>query len=232
MSQQTLGTVAHVNRSQVVKLVDRLEARSWVVRHRSQRDRRAYALTLTRAGQATVADIRRDLDRGDATLAQRLTDDEVARLKSWLAVLLADDPTIGATSLSGRTGYLIAQAHRQVRELAASRLEPLGLQPRHFGLLASLGEEQPCSQSHLAASVGVSAPGVLPALVELETAGLVSRVRNAADRRVYDLTLTEAGRQRLGRAKDAADSVQHDVRERLGAEGDHDLRRLLTKLVG
>lgn len=232
LSQQSLGAVAHVNRSAVVKLVDTLEAKSWVVRVRTEGDRRTYALTLTEPGLATLAEFGRDLDRGEAALTVALSDEEVERLRGWLTQLLAGDPSIGIKSLSGRTGYLIAHAHRWLRDRAAERLDPVGIAPRDFGVLSTLAREEPCSQSHLAASLGISAPGVVHVLAELEATGLVSRVRTAGDRRVYDLTLTGLGRARLGEAQRVAADLQDDVRQRLGAAGDEDLRQLLLRLVG
>jgi DNA-binding MarR family transcriptional regulator len=231
VSQRTLGQIAHINRSLVVKLVDTLEAKSWVVRERSERDRRTYALRLTSAGRAALEAVAGDLDRGERALTAGLTDQEARRLRARRADLLGDDPSTSVTSLCERTGYLVAQAHRVLRDRAASRLEPLGLHPRHFGLLATLVKEQPCSQSHLAATLGISAPGVLAILHDLETAALVSRVRNAGDRRVHDLTLTEKGWQVFRQAQAVAAEVQDEVRGRLGPAGDQDLRDLLAKLL-
>jgi DNA-binding MarR family transcriptional regulator len=231
LSQQTLGRVAHVNRSLVVKLVDALEARSWVVRERSAHDRRTYALVLTDAGRAALADVEADLDRGEHALTEGLTDQERRRLRTRLSELLADDPSTSVPSLCRRTGYLVAQAHRVLREHAADLLEPLGLHPRHFGLLVTLAREQPCSQSHLAAALGISSPGALATLADLETAGLVSRARNAEDRRAHDLRLTEKGHQVLRAAQGVAAEVQDEIRDRLGPEGDEELRELLTRLV-
>jgi DNA-binding MarR family transcriptional regulator len=231
LSQHDLGALAHVNRSLVVKLVDALEARSWVVRERSGRDRRTYALQVTDAGTDALEGIRGDLDRGEAALTRPLSDAEVRRLRTLLGQLLADDPCTSLTSLAGRTGYLVAQAHRVLRERAASRLEPLGLHPRHFGVLATVAEDQPCSQTHLAAGLGVSAPGVLPDLGDLEAAGLISRERNAEDRRMHDLRLTEDGQRLLRLARRTVTEVQDEIRQRLGPGGDEDLRRLLARLL-
>jgi DNA-binding MarR family transcriptional regulator len=231
LSQQTLGQVAHVNRSMVVKLVDALEAKSWVVRERSEKDRRTYALRLTDAGRAALDELAADVDRGDEVLNRGLTEPEAARLRDRLTELLADDPSTSVPSLCRRTGYLVAQAHRVLRDHAATRLEPLGLHPRHFGLLTTLHAQEPCSLSHLAAGLGISVPGVLATLAELETAGLVSRVRNAEDRRAHDLTLTDEGRRVLRTAQQVASDVQAEIRERLGPAGDEELRDLLTKLL-
>ncbi len=232
LSQQALGRVAHVNRSTVVKLVDVLEAKSWVVRERSAQDRRTYALRLTDAGRAALEELATDADRGEQVLTRDLTEGDVERLRARLTELLADDPSTCVPSLCRRTGYLVAQAHRVLREHAATRLEPLGLHPRHFGLLATLRTQEPCSQSRLAASLGISAPGVLATLADLEAAGLVSRVRNTEDRRAHDLRLTDEGLRALRAAQQVAAEVQEEIRERLGPDGDQELRDLLGKLLG
>ncbi|MEP7089197.1 MAG: MarR family transcriptional regulator [Nocardioidaceae bacterium] len=231
LSQHALGTIAHVNRSLVVKLVDTLESKHWVVRERSEQDRRTYALRLTDAGRCALADVVAGLDESESALTRGLSPEETRRLQAWLILLLSDDPSVGITSLSARTGYLLAHSHRWARELAAQRLEPLGIEPRDFGLLSTLAGEQPCSQNRLAAGLGISAPGVIPMVAELEQAGLVSRARNQDDRRVYDLTLTDHGQQMLVRAQQVAAGVQEEIRGRLGAGSDEDLRALLAKLI-
>ncbi len=160
-----------------------------------------------------------------------MTSAERQRLKHLLRRLLADDPSVGVGVLAERSGYLIAHAHRLLRGWAETRLQSLELHPRDFGLLSALGRDEPCSQSHLAASLGVTPPAVLMLVDELEAKGLLTRLRNSADRRANDVTLTREGRQRLRAARLAAAGLQAQSVARLGEEGDVELRRLLTKLL-
>ncbi|MBA3310534.1 MAG: MarR family transcriptional regulator [Nocardioidaceae bacterium] len=231
MSQRALGEVTHVNRSLIVKLVDGLEAKGWVVRERNLGDRRSYALKLTEVGDEALVELNIDLDKGEAELTAGLTPEEVARLKGWLCELLVDDPALTVTSLTDRAGYLITHSHHRVRGWAAQALEPLGLHPRDFGVLMTIAREEPCSQSHLAAALGVSSPAVLGFLGDLESLGYVSRSRNTDDRRLLDLTLTEAGRGRLAKAREALGGVHARMVAQLGEDGDNDLRVLLAKLL-
>jgi DNA-binding MarR family transcriptional regulator len=231
ISQRELADLTHVNQTLIVKLVDTLEEKGWAARQRNPADRRSYALALTPAGVRALYEFNRDLDRGEAVLTRSLSSKEAAQLRGWLTTLLADDRAIELTSLSNRTGYLIAHAHRQLRTLAEQRLEPLGLQPRDFGVLAVLESDAPCSQNHLAARLGVSPPAALTFVEGLEARGLVSRLRREDDRRVYDLTLTEQGVDLLRQAKEVAIDVQEEVAERLGDEGDRGLRYVLAKLI-
>jgi DNA-binding MarR family transcriptional regulator len=231
ISQRSLADVTHVNRTLIVKLVDELETKGWVVRERNPGDRRSYALRLTALGASALDDLQADLDRGEAELTKPLTSAERKRLKHLLRLLLADDPSVGVDVLAERSGYLIAHAHRLLRGWAETRLQSLELHPRDFGLLSALGRDEPCSQSHLAASLGVTPPAVLMLVDELEAKGLLTRLRNSADRRANDVTLTREGRQRLRAARVAAAGLQAQSVARLGEEGDVELRRLLAKLL-
>lgn len=232
VSQRELADLMGVNTSVMVKLVDTLESKHWVVRGRNRTDRRSYALGLTTSGGESLREFQRDLDRGESAVTAQLRDPERARLMELLRTLLVDDAAASVESLAERSSYLIARAHRLLRERAVDALRPLDVDPRGFGVLATLAEQQPCSQQRLATALGVSAPAVLTFVDELEAAGWVARSRNPEDRRAYDLTLTDAGVARLRAARDAVAAVESRVRATLGPSGDNDLRRLLAKVVG
>lgn len=232
MSQHRLGDLLNLNRTTTGKLVDALESKGWVVRERDPDDRRSYALRLTAAGERAVAEMHHALDRGEADLTRPLSPAERQRLSAALRCLLSGDATLAIAGLGDRCGYLIARAHQMLYRRAVQALAPLGLSPRDFGILSALGAVQPCSQQRLAQILGKSAPAVLAFIDEVETAGLVSRHRNAADRRAYDLTLTPLGEAKLRAAQQAAFELQDVIAHTLGATGDEDLRRLLVKVVG
>lgn len=232
MSQRQLADLTHVNPTVMVKLVDSLEERGWVTRERNPEDRRSYALQLTELGNKALSTLRHELDDGERILTQSLTSKEKARLRHQLRTLLDGEGWMIIDSLAQHNGFLIAQAHRLVRGWAADALAPLGVGPRDFGVLSTLGRDQPCSQNHLAQVLGVSPPAALMFVDELEQSGLVRRERNAADRRFYDLTLTAVGERRLAGALEAAASIQVRVVARLGEDGDAELQRLLTKVIG
>jgi DNA-binding MarR family transcriptional regulator len=231
LSQSELADITHVNRTTMVKLVDDLERNGWAIRRRNSRDRRSYALEVTERGHVVLQELNEELDRAEALLTASLHADEQARLFTYLRALIDDDELANVEPLAQRSGYLIAQAHRRTRARAAEELRPLGVEPRDFGVLSTLQREQPCSQQHMAGQLGVSPPAILMFVDGLESAGLVSRSRNSADRRAYDLTLTDAGRACLAQADKAAKRVQAEVVDKLGVRGDRDLRELLTRIV-
>ena len=233
ISQRALADLTHVNPTLVVKFIDILEAKEWVVRVRSPKDRRFYMLSLTASGKDALVDFNSDLDAGEATLTADLSTVEVHRLRDHLKVLLDGDPVLDVESLVDRTGYLINHAHHRMRTRAESALHDVGLHPRDFGLLSIVARDEPCSQNHIAANMGVTPPAVLGFVEELETRGLVTRVpqrcrstrvRRAADRRGPQRTRRSSpGGQRRCRRRSPAT---------LGDTADRDLRALLTKLIG
>lgn len=232
LSQRQLCDLTRINRTIMVKLVDHLESRGWVVRERNPEDRRSYALRLTAAGTQALKGLRRDLGAGERLFTDALTSDERDRLRQLLLILLGEDGWLDIDALATHVGFLVASAHRLVRGWAEEALEPLGLDPRDFGVLSTIARDQPCTQNHLAHSLGVSPPAALTFVEELERVGLVQRERNTEDRRFYDLRLTEAGQSRLVQARRAAVRVQDHVVSRLGKAADDRLRDLLARVVG
>jgi len=230
ISQRDLGRLLLVNRSVMVKVLDTMEDKGWVVRARNPRDRRSYALRLTDGGHRALTGRLRDLSNGDDVLTARLTSPERRSLNRALLDLLDDRDLAPIASLSEHSGYLIAQAHHQMRRRAIERLAPTGLHPRDVGVLNALAENRPCSQNQLADSLGVSPPAAVTFVDELEASALVTRQRSTSDRRAYDVQLTHEGERRLQASRAAASELEHDVTVRIGDRND-ELRHLLLKLL-
>ena len=57
LSQQRVADRLGLDRSDLVKVLDRLEAAGWVCRERDAEDRRRHVLTLTEPGHATVGKV-------------------------------------------------------------------------------------------------------------------------------------------------------------------------------
>ncbi|MDQ3104537.1 MAG: MarR family transcriptional regulator, partial [Actinomycetota bacterium] len=140
ISQRELGELLLVNRSMMVKLLDSIAGKGWVVRARNPRDRRSYALRLTESGHRALSGRLDDLSGGDDVLTARLSTRERRWLNRALLDLLDNRELAPIASLSEHSGYLIAQAHHQMRRRAIERLAPIGLHPRDFGVLNVLAE--------------------------------------------------------------------------------------------
>jgi DNA-binding MarR family transcriptional regulator len=230
-SQQELGALLGVNRTIMVKIVDDMEAAGLIERRRNPADRRSYALEPTPEGLAKLAELGPAVMQTEAGFTAPLGGDGRARLNALLRALLAGLGHEPPEPLADRTGYLIAAAHRMVRERFDSALDPLGIEARHFGALATIVAEAPCTQQRVADRLGVTGPVVVQVVDDLERRGLVARERNPADRRSYALQPTAKGRATLRRTRTAIDAVAATIAEPLGPDGDAELRGLLRLLL-
>jgi DNA-binding MarR family transcriptional regulator len=95
--------------------------------------------------------------------------------------------------LSARTSYLLGRAASNLHALGERDLEPLGITPREYSVLAVLGERSPLSQTQVAEILGVDRTTILKLGAALERKGLVVRERDANDSRAYAVALTPAG---------------------------------------
>lgn len=225
-SQQVLAHRLGINRTIMVRLLDRLQAAGHVVRTRNPSNRRTYVLSLTEAGRAALDGMRQAVADRDARLTSALTAPERERLTALLTRLIADEP-----SAISSVEHLVAQAHYRLRRLGDHRLAAYGLRTRHFALLPALDELGPCPQEQLARHLHLTEPSTASLIEELVTAGIVSRGRDPHDRRRYALRLTDLGRARVPTVREAMEGIERDVDDVLGREGARELRTLLTKLL-
>jgi MarR family transcriptional regulator for hemolysin len=86
------------------------------------------------------------------------------------------------------------------------------------------------TQTGLAQHVGISGPTLIHHLDRLESAGLVARNRDPANRRPYMITLTSAGDELFFRLRDAAVAFDRRLRNGVSDRRIADLRRTLTAL--
>ncbi|WP_188284006.1 MarR family winged helix-turn-helix transcriptional regulator [Streptomyces sp. CBMA29] len=226
-SQQDLGERLGINRTTMVKLIDRLEQAGQVTRARNPGDRRSYVLALTDDGRSAVKAMEPVMAAGDDHLTAALTAAERVRLDALLSTLLARTPPERGVR---RTSPLIAQAHHFVRRRIEDALTDVGLQARHFGALTVLADEA-SSQQRLARRLGISEQAILQIVDDLESAGRVVRERDPRDRRRYALRLTDAGRDALATARRAVEAAETDMGTRLGTDGRAELKALLTKML-
>ncbi|MBV8167820.1 MAG: MarR family transcriptional regulator [Alphaproteobacteria bacterium] len=85
LSQSALGAALGVDRSTVVPLIDRLEARGLVVRAPSPKDRRSHALQLSPAGVDALRQAETTVKAHEAVIAGRLSESERRTLLELLS---------------------------------------------------------------------------------------------------------------------------------------------------
>jgi DNA-binding MarR family transcriptional regulator len=110
-----------------------------------------------------------------------------------------------------RTAFLLSQLGSLSASLFAQRTRELGLTPSDAGTLRLIGRSPGLSQRTLADRLGAVPSRVVPLLDSLESRGLVERVRSRTDRRNYELHLTDAGRNLLGRLRAAAEEHEKQL---------------------
>jgi DNA-binding MarR family transcriptional regulator len=92
-------------------------------------------------------------------------------------------------------GYLFRLAHQRFRALLDDELEDLGLSAHEYGILSVFETRAELSTSELARVTQVTRQTMHPAILRLESAGLLER--RARNQRVVLLRPTKAGRDAL-----------------------------------
>jgi DNA-binding MarR family transcriptional regulator len=116
-----------------------------------------------------------------------------------------------APVLSARGAFLLSQLGFHVAVRCAEILEPIGLQPAHYGVLVQLTSQQGLSQQHLADAMGVHRNVMVGLIDELEERDLVRRERHPRDRRAHQLQLTDRAHSVLAQANAALDELEDEI---------------------
>lgn len=137
------------------------------------------------------------------------------------------DPRADDASL----GLLLATAHQRARQALNTGLRPLGIESRHFGVLAAVNRHGPISQRYLSELLDLDKSAVVRIMDELERLGLATRGRAAHDRRAYAIELTTEGRRSAEEGARIAAAVGERLFGRLGPENRERLVTLLNDIV-
>lgn len=127
--------------------------------------------------------------------------------------------------------FLLVQLGFHGARLFAERLEPLGLEPRQYGMLARLAWNEGSSQQAIGELMGLHPTRMVFLVDELEKLGLAERRRNPADRRSYALYLTDRGREVLNEAQDAVAAHELSFGTSLSAHERRQLGDLLRRVA-
>ncbi len=127
--------------------------------------------------------------------------------------------------------FLLVQLGTLVAGQFREQLEPLGIEPRHFGMLTRLAQNEGRAQQAIGELIGLNPTQMVFLVDELEDRGLVERRRNPADRRSYGLYLTDAGRDMLARVRAVAQTHQGALGSSLTGPEREQLTALLRRLA-
>ena len=102
-----------------------------------------------------------------------------------------------------------------------------GLRPRHGEVLMHVAQTGTATQQYLVEALRVDASVLVGLLNDLETEGLVQRLRDPADRRRHIVALTDRGRDEQAGLRKQLAVLEDGVFAGLGAAERQTLRRLL-----
>jgi DNA-binding MarR family transcriptional regulator len=115
-------------------------------------------------------------------------------------------------------GFMLSSLGHAVAATFSARLAPLGLEPREFALLRSVGSSEGASQQATGERLGIP-PSRMVALVDaLEERGLLERRPSPSDRRAHALYQTARGKRLLAKATAVAAALEGELTEDLDAE--------------
>jgi DNA-binding MarR family transcriptional regulator len=109
------------------------------------------------------------------------------------------------------------------RSIAVS--EPFGLPTGSLTIMCLIAANPGSSQKELAEWAGITSPGLVGVVDELENRGLVTRVRSQTDRRRNSLVLTEQGQRTMETMLAAVSQIEAPIRDALGPD---DMRQLIA----
>lgn len=91
-------------------------------------------------------------------------------------------------------GYQIRITHRLVQRYLQSKIEPYGVTLGMWYFFRALWARDGMTQRELSLLIGTKEPTTLSAIIAMEKAGFIKRVRNEGDRRKINIYLSERGR--------------------------------------
>lgn len=231
-SQQAIAEMISVSGTTVSRVAGDLVEQGLVERVRNADDRRSYALTRTAEGADAARHWHRHAEEIEQAVTPDFTPTERQHLRQLL-VLLAR-PRLQATTpepLLENIPFLITRIHGIMHAILLELLQPVGIEPRHFGTLVALQSTGPISQSELARLMDVSGPMIVQMIDDLEARDLVQRRRLHTDRRTQMLHLRPAAAPALSRAGVLADQMADDLLASLPETSRDQLLVLLRRLV-
>ena len=127
----------------------------------------------------------------------------------------------------GGFAFLLVQLGMEAARQFGEQIAPLGVEPRHVGMLMRLAANEGKAQQVIGELIGLNPTQTVFLVDELEGRGFVERRRNPADRRSHALYLTPAGRDMLSKVREAGRVHQ----ARLGASLSETEQEQLTELL-
>jgi DNA-binding MarR family transcriptional regulator len=135
------------------------------------------------------------------------------------------------THASLRLGLLLRQSHQRAAAALNDALAQLNLTGKHFGVLLLIHRDGVSTQRDLIRETGSDKAGMVRTVEDLENLGYLSRTRSTTDKRVSELTLTDAGRAAFDTARKLGSTAGQELFESFTDAELDTLEDLLTRFV-
>jgi MarR family transcriptional regulator, organic hydroperoxide resistance regulator len=112
--------------------------------------------------------------------------------------------------------FLLGKAFQRVSQGARERLAPHGVSPMQYVVLSVLWERDGQSGAELTARLRIDSATITGIIDRLVAAGWVIRARDAVDRRVQRVQLTQAGRSLRGELEREMIELNREIAAELG----------------
>ena len=142
-----------------------------------------------------------------------------------------NDPQSPLRQASNFPGNLLRRCHQISVAIFLNKGKPLQVTQLQYIGLAALEERGPLDQSRLGGLTALDRNTTAVVVKKLEARGLVTRERNAQDRRSMLVTLSAQGRDLRRRAEVVAVDTQDELMAPLSAAERETLRGLLQKIA-
>jgi DNA-binding MarR family transcriptional regulator len=114
------------------------------------------------------------------------------------------------STLRGSVGFLLARTARSMKRVLEARLSRYNITASQYVVVAQLNDEDGISLSQLGERLHFDNPTITGVVDRMEREGLVERRRDADDRRVINVFLTQKGRKLLS----VIDGIAVDINEK------------------
>ena len=128
-------------------------------------------------------------------------------------------------------GFLLNRAAMRIRDNFQEALKPLGISPRHYGVLTLLAHSGPLSQRDISSRTWFGRTSMVNIVDDLEAQELARREACPDDRRAYAVSLTEKGRATQVAAHAIAQRVNEEFLGALTPGERKNLQALLLRLA-
>jgi DNA-binding MarR family transcriptional regulator len=117
----------------------------------------------------------------------------------------------GASKPAPRTLYLVKQVQYKTFVRLEAALQPLGVSPAQFRILTSLLHGEKRSSAALSRMFAVKPQTMIKQIAIMESNGLIERNLAKGNKRVLEVTMTEAGQVTLRACDKAATAVEAEI---------------------